>query len=86
MGEAWSAAPSAEGGKTVDRVAMEERERMRRAWMADSWTVGKSGAKWEGWWRGVWLAVAVAAMGMRKVRMRVKCILDDVCSVSVSDG
>ena len=27
-------------GKTVDRVAREERWRMRRAWMADSWTVG----------------------------------------------
>ena len=27
-------------GKTVDRVAMEERLRMRRANTADSWTVG----------------------------------------------
>lgn len=27
-------------GKTVERVAIEERWRTRRAWMADSWTVG----------------------------------------------
>ena len=27
-------------GKTVDKVAMEDRARMRRAWTVDSWTEG----------------------------------------------
>ena len=33
-------APSSMEGKTVERVAMEDRLRIRRARVADSWTVG----------------------------------------------
>lgn len=63
-------------GKTVERVPMDSRRRMRRAWMADSWTVGMEKADEAGglekrcWGEEILKAVVVETTERRVVNLR----------------
>lgn len=57
-------------GKIVERVAMDDRRSIRRAWMADSWMLGIE-ARWADWSlvkRGVWVMDEAQRSALESVR------------------